>query len=179
MLHTFSMTGILILLGAVTLAVLLLKKMKHRYTKIALALVAVAFLFFGLITINKPLESFGHSFNGDHPTIIVATIDNVGYTNLTLRDITVNEGDRPKEVRLLTSTANAYPNVADWENRAEGVQDVQFEAYQGQTIPRTPEKYYSIGIEHDQPIEKVNVTYTYLGLPFEQVIEHGEAWGNS
>ncbi|TGB03483.1 hypothetical protein [Halobacillus salinus] len=180
MLTTFSITGFLILLGTIAIMVLLIKRinikfLKHPFMKITLTVAAVAFIFYSYLSINKPLESHSRIFNGENPTIMIATIENEGFAGFTIRDVTVNGGEIPKEVRLVTSTTKGMPRPADWDERAQGSQDYQFQDTQAQTIPPTDEEsgtYYGIGIENDQPIKTIDITYTYFGFPFEKVIEH-------
>ncbi|WP_079478834.1 hypothetical protein [Halobacillus salinus] len=180
MLTTFSITGFLVLMGAIALMVLLIKRinskfLKHPFMKITLTVAAVAFIFYSYLSINKPLESNSRTFNGESPTIMVATIENEGFAGFTIRDVTVNGGVIPKEVRLVTSTTNIIPSVADWEDRPKVTQGIQFQDIQAHNIPPTSDdsgKYYGIGIENDQPIKTIDITYTYFGFPFEKVIEH-------
>ncbi|MBA2176045.1 hypothetical protein H0266_14200 [Halobacillus locisalis] len=183
MLTTFSIPGIIILIIAVSLFIIVIHRMKkvilkNRLMKFALMIAAVAFIFYGYISLNKPLDSKGYSFHSEDSTIIVAEIENEGFAKLNLRSVTVNGNETPSEVRLGTSRSNGNPTIADWRNPAKGIQFDSIDAHTIQTPPE--EKYsgemdrirqYAIGVEHHAPISTITVHYTYLGFPFDEVIE--------
>lgn len=183
MLTTFSIPGIIILIIAVALFVMVINRMKnaiakHPFMKVVLIIAAAALIFYFSIHYNKPLTSGGYSFNVENAATVVAEIENGGFANLNIRDVTVNGNETPEKVRLGTSRSNGNPSMADWRDPAKGI---QFDSLDAHAIKPPPEeeytgemdqiRQYAIGVEHDEPISAITISYTYLGFPFEEVID--------
>lgn len=147
-----------------------------------LLLVGVAFFsFYRLVYASNPIEIEGYSWNTmtEGKTVIVLQFHNKGRKDITLKDITFNQGKKPKELALGISYSGQLVQPATGDPRMDDPRTKFMNIDAAPIHPRlSPNEineaikrkdntpiYYGIKVEfYQEPIKSMTIKYTYFGV---------------
>ncbi|MGY4691053.1 hypothetical protein [Salibacterium sp. K-3] len=160
-------------------------KLKKIITLSIISMVVIFGGIFSYITFNPPLVkgSVG-SINNYNAVLLV--IGNKGFSDVHIDDVSVNGDEKPSKVKMQFSNPSKGFIVTDTFNQeAEdfNLHDIENVAIKTNTSPvkqrekadndtaATDDKRYGISVVHDNQIENVTITYSYLGIPLEKTVK--------
>lgn len=158
--------------------------------KILIPVVLIIILFTGFLVflvMNPPLYIRGHGTtvepipDKEENLYVVAGVnpENHGFANIKLKEVLVNDSYKPVKVELGLSRSNTMVMIAEavGETR-DGFSFHNIEDYPIKTPPKQEYeegvfdtiREYGIIVYHDEEIMNVLIKYSYLGIPFKQLV---------
>ena len=134
------------------------------------------------LRLNPPLEK-GTIGRNDEATSVVIGLGNKGFRDIQVTDVFVNNGETPSEVKMqINHPDKGFIVVDDFSSSAAAafnffsLKDAKIkkgtiigEIYERQDKKQVKEedRIYGLTILNEQPLDKVEVHYRYLGMPYK------------
>lgn len=160
-----------------------MKLKKVRISVLILMLIIVGVYFF--LKLNPPLE-IGTLASGDDKRSVVVGVGNKGFQEVKLLDVLVNNDDIPLETKIQVSNALQGFIITDHYNNEEAEEytfmNINEVAVKTGTSPTSTfkklddgtatknDEIYGINVFYDKEINKVDITYSYLGIQFIETV---------
>ncbi|OCS85377.1 hypothetical protein [Caryophanon tenue] len=130
------------------------------------------------VRVNPPLE-YGTIAGNEEGTLLIVGVGNKGLTNIDITEVTINNGEKPGDVKVQVNHPNqgfvvtddfSAPEVATYAfvdvSIAKGTDiDALYERQDNNEI-QEDEKIYGLTLSHEQPIHAAVIHYRYLGMPY-------------
>ncbi|MGP4059614.1 hypothetical protein [Halobacillus sp. H74] len=152
-----------------------------RYASYVLILLLISFI--GYLKINPPLAYGSIGTTEDKHTVIVAVGNKNLVGSIQITNVSINDNQPPSNIKLQISDSEKGFMLTDTYALYEekGLQDYETIALGPDTSPldskkvaaaasQSPMKIYGLSITEDTSIERIEVTYRYLGLAFVKTI---------
>ncbi len=152
--------------------------MTKRLIQVGVSLFAL--IIIGLIVFvksNPPLVSDGLTWNPNDKTFKLIEVQNIGFTDILLKQVLVNESEEPKKVELGVSRSDHMVKGGELDSDS----NITFHAINEHKIhpvlssaerktlndndDRETIRHYGIRIKHDKPIQQIIIEYNYLQVP--------------
>lgn len=159
-------------------------KMKKLWKSVLLlAITIVGVIFF--VKFNPPLEIGTLASNEDEKLVIVG-VGNKGFSEIKIVDISVNNGEKPMETKIQVSNAlqgfTLTNDDTNEETKKYHLTDIDKIALKTGTSPSSTfekldngtatkhDEIYGISVFHNEEVNKVQIKYKYLGIPFTDTV---------
>lgn len=151
----------------------------------ALILAIVIGGFYSLVKFNPPLEIGTLASSEDHKSVVVG-IGNKGFLEVENLGVSVNNNEKPSELKVQVSNAvqgfiitddyenqeskkYAFKNIEDMTIKAGTAPSSYFSKLDEGTATKDDE-IYGISVNHNEAIIKVHLKYSYLGISFNESV---------
>lgn len=140
---------------------------------------------FSLIKFNPPLVSGTVASSYDYNTVMVE-VGNKGFGNVKIKEVLVNDNETPLKFKIQVSNPFKGFIVTDtFDKETKGYEMIEIKdvAILPDTSPLTQlekvnngtatenDKSYGLSVVHNNVIEVVIITYSYLGFSFENTVQ--------
>ncbi|WHZ57373.1 hypothetical protein [Metabacillus hrfriensis] len=156
--------------------------MKKLILIFVLSIIIVFFGLFSFFKINPPLVSGTVGSTMDNKAVVVA-IGNKGFGKLKINEVLVNNYNKPLKQKIqVTNPLKGFVISNTFDEEEYGISNIEAIDIESDTSPITKlekmnngkatinDKSYGISVVHNEPIEKVNISYSYFGLKFEETV---------
>lgn len=156
--------------------------MKKLILIFVLSLIIVFFGLFSFFNINPPLVSVTVGSTKDNKAVVVA-IGNKGFGKLKIHEVLVNNNNKPLKQKIqVTNPLKGFVISDTFDEEEYGISNIEAIDIESDTSPITQlekmnngaatinDKSYGISVVHNEPIEKVNISYSYFGLKFNDTV---------
>ncbi|MBP3966535.1 hypothetical protein [Paenibacillus lignilyticus] len=153
--------------------------MRKRSIKVGVCLIILILIgLYILVKSNPPLVSNGLTSNPNDNTYGIVEVQNVGFVDIVLKQVLVNESEEPKKVDLGVSRSNhlvlggeldSDPNITFHAINELKIKPALSPAELKKLVANNDREVirnYGIRIQHDNPIRQITVKYNYFMIPF-------------
>ncbi|WP_203287714.1 hypothetical protein [Metabacillus sp. cB07] len=156
--------------------------MKKFILIIALSIIIVLAGLYSFLKINSPLVSGTVGSTQDNKAVVVA-IGNKGFGNLKINEVLVNNYNEPMKLKIqVTNPLKGFVISKTFDEKEFGISNIDTIDIESDTSPITQlermndgtatinDKSYGISVVHNEPIERLHITYSHFGLKFEETV---------
>ncbi|MFZ0477088.1 MAG: hypothetical protein WAM18_16595 [Halobacillus sp.] len=158
--------------------------MKKTLRSISFILIILLIAVLGYLKLNPPLTQGSIGTTSDKLSVIVALGNKNLLGNIHITDVSINANQAPTKVRMQVSNSTKGFIITDTYQPYEeeyGMKEYETITLEPQSAPipfskqakagsENPARIYGLSITEDTPIERINVTYRYLGISFVKTI---------
>lgn len=136
----------------------------------------------GFLKINPPLAYGSVGTTSDQHSVIVAVGNKHVFGNIHIKDVWINGSNEPARIKLQVSDVGTGFFLSDIADSVHG--NVRAEDYSAiRLLPNSSphskapvrssphHTIYGLSISENTPIQRIDVSYTYLGLTFQETIQ--------
>lgn len=137
-----------------------------------------------LMKVNPPIEVATIVSNEDDTSVVIG-VGNTGFSAITIKEVKVNNGENPTEAKLqVTNPAQGFIVTDDFASAEdEGYRFLNLdgeyiktgttftEAYDDSKTPIEEFEIFGVSINHDEPIQTVQIKYSHFGVTYEESVE--------
>ncbi|MBA2174779.1 hypothetical protein H0266_07725 [Halobacillus locisalis] len=154
--------------------------MKKTLRHSSFFLLSLAIILIGFLKMNPPLAYGSIGTTSDKHAVVVAVGNKHVVGSIHFTEVWINGMEAPTKIKVQVSDSNTGFVMSDLVTAAND--HVKLEDYHSfkllpNSSPSPSEKppyqqpIYGLSISEDVPIERIDVSYTYLGLTFEETIQ--------
>lgn len=132
--------------------------------------------FYFLVKGNPPLDIGTLASSKDHKSVVVG-IGNKGFGEVKIIDVSVNNNEKPSKTKVQVSNALQGFIVTDDYDKKESIpygfqkiEDIAMKAGTSEDTATKNDKIYGLSVIHHEAINRVNIKYSYLGIPFDEMV---------
>lgn len=153
--------------------------MKKAARYIGFSFFLVLILFIGYLKINPPLAYGSIGTTSDKQSVIVPLGNKSVFGTIHILQISINGSETPTNMRVQTGHTSAGFMMTDLLHTNQGQEDYESIILAPNSSPVASDsenasgnsKTYGLSISEETPIERIDVSYRYLGLSFEKTIQ--------
>ena len=138
-----------------------------------------------VIKVNPPLE-IGTLASSENNKSIVVGVGNLGFHEIKIEDVSINNNEKPLRTRIQVSNAIQGFIITD-DDTHEDAKEFKFMnpdeiAIKTGTSPTSyfekldkgtaskDDEIYGVSVFHDEEVSKVQISYSYLGISFNETV---------
>lgn len=158
-------------------------KKKIGISVLFLAIIISGVYFF--IKFNPPLEIGTIASSGDNKSVVIG-VGNKGFREVSILDVSVNNGEKPMKTKLQVSNALQGFIITNDDNeekaRKFGFTDIGKVTIKTGTSPSSNseklgngtatknDEIYGVSVFNNEEVKKVYIKYSYLGISFSETV---------
>lgn len=158
--------------------------MKKIWISVLLLAITIGGVYF-FIKFNPPLE-IGTLASSEGDKLVIVGVGNKGFSEINILDISVNNGEKPMEMKIQVSNALQGFTLTNDDTTVEakkyGFTDIDKVALRTGTSPSSNfekldngtatknDEIYGISVIHNEEVNKVHIKYKYLGILFNDTV---------
>lgn len=158
-------------------------KKKIGISVLFLAIIISGVYFF--IKFNPPLEIGTIASSGDNKSVVIG-VGNKGFREVSILDVSVNNGEKPMKTKLQVSNALQGFIIMNDDNeekaRKFGFTDIGKVTIKTGTSPSSnseklgngtatkKDEIYGVSVFNNEEVKKVYIKYSYLGISFSETV---------
>lgn len=150
--------------------------MKKKVKIVILALILLIVLLLGGIYIylknNPPLEQSMTAVT-DNIQSVAIDLSNVGYGEIKIIDVKVNNNQFPEEVKIQYLKSEVGVELL---NNSNEINEYNFYSLDEISIPKDTDIYqaeYGLNVVSKEPVETITIKYKYFGMNYEKTVSIG------
>ncbi|TGB01233.1 hypothetical protein [Halobacillus salinus] len=155
--------------------------MKVILKRTLISCVLILLILIGFLKINPPLAYGSVGTTSDQHSIIVALGNKHVFGSIRIQQVAINGTSQPSNIHLQVSDAGSGFIMSDLAATTNKRMSEDFSAirllpnsspHAKEPVRSSPKHtIYGLSISENAPIQKIDVTYTYLGLTFQETIQ--------
>jgi hypothetical protein len=136
------------------------------------------------LKLNPPLVIDGNGWSRAQPGLVTVDLQNEGFHGLKVKEVVVNEVERPCKVELGVSRSSALIGMYALRQEIEGISFHSLDEYEiepklsredaielEKLDIRSTIRHYGLVIDHCKKVDTITVKYTYFGFPYKKEIK--------